>query len=235
MSEEPQIIAMGGLIAGAGDLALFRYVLQQASRPTPRVAYIGTASGDADAFVARFYESFARLDCQTSHLPLFRRTPDLETYFREQDVILVGGGNTRSMLAVWRDWGLPELLREAWGRGTVLAGWSAGALCWFEQGVTDSGADELSALTCLGFLPGSCCPHYDGEVLRRPTYHELLGQQRIAPGIAIDDGAAVHFWGTTPKRILAVREQANAYEARLEEGSVVERTLPVERVLLNAS
>ena len=233
MSEEPQIIAIGGLTAGAGDLALFRYLLEQASRPKPRVSYIGTANGDADAYIARFYESFARLDCETSHLPLFKRTPDLERYLREQDVILVGGGNTRSMLAVWRDWGLPELLREAWQRGTVLAGWSAGAICWFEQGVTDSLAEELSAMRGLGFLPGSCCPHYDGEVQRRPSYHALLSEAKIAPGVAIDDAAAVHFCGTTPKRILSIREPAGAYEVRPDGASVTEQPLPVERVLLS--
>ena len=118
------------------------------------------------------------------------RTPELRDFVLEQDVIYVGGGNTRSMLAVWREWGLPELLREAWQAGSVLAGISAGALCWFEQGVTDSGADALYAIDGLGFLPGSCCPHYDGEADRRPGYRALLESGKIAPGLAIDDEAA---------------------------------------------
>jgi peptidase E len=98
---------------------------------------------------------------------IFKRTPDLRAFLLNQDVIYVGGGNTKSMLVVWRDWGLPELLREAWEKGIVLTGVSAGAICWFEQGVTDSWAGELRPFDCLGFLPGSCCPHYDGEGNRR--------------------------------------------------------------------
>ena len=95
-----------------------------------------------------------------------------------QDAIFVGGGNTKSMLAVWREWGLTGVLEEAYESGIVLGGQSAGAICWFEQGVTDSWADRLRPLECMGLLPGSCCPHYDGEVERRPAYHALMQQRR---------------------------------------------------------
>src|SRR5881227_2252710 len=96
------------------------------------------------------------------------------------------------MLAVWREWGVPEILREAWVSGIVLAGISAGAICWFQQGLTDSWAGKFVALECLGFLEGSCCPHYDGEPERRPAYHDYLLKGAMPPGVAIDDGAAIH-------------------------------------------
>ena len=115
------------------------------------------------------------------------------------------------MLAVWRAWGFADLLREAYERGTLLCGSSAGAICWFQQGVTDSIAGELTALDCLGFLPGSYCPHYDGEKDRRPTYQRLVGEGRIAGGIACDDGAGAHFVDGRLERIVSARPNARGY------------------------
>ena len=138
------------------------------------MCFIGAAHGDADAGRLRFYAGFSQFDCKPTHLPLFARTPrDLESFVLEHDGIYVGGGNTRSLLAVWREWQLDVYLRKAYERGIVLGGASAGSICWFEQGVTDSIAGPLTALDCLGFLPCSNCPHYDSEVLRRPTYRKL--------------------------------------------------------------
>jgi peptidase E len=145
-----------------------------------------------------------------------------------QDVIYVGGGNTKSLLAVWRDWGAAEVLREAWEAGIVLAGVSAGAICWFEQGLTDSFADGLRPLAGLGFLPGSCCPHYDGEVQRRPSYHRLLAAGEIAAGIAIEDWTGVHFKGTEIHRVVASKRGARAYRMGTAHGSVQEVPLPGE-------
>ena len=158
------------------------------------ICFIPTASSDTDRYVANFYASYARLSCQPSHLTLFSRTPaDLRTYLLEKDVIFDGGGNTRSMLAAWRDWELDAILRKAWQAGVVLAGISAGAICWYDQGETDSVQVPLLSLACLGFLPGSCCPHYDGESDRRSSYHSLLSNAEISPGIALDDCAAAHY------------------------------------------
>lgn len=229
-NERRQIIAIGGsgLLTDAQTLALERYVLSQARTTKPAVCFIPTANGDADASLVRFYTIFTQLPCRPSHLLFFRRTPaDLRAALLGQDVIYVGGGNTRSMLAVWREWGLVDLLREAWHAGIVLAGRSAGAICWFEQGVTDSVADQLLPLACLGFLSGSCCPHYDGEAERRPSYHRLLLDRSIIPGIAIDDGVGVHFRGTAPYRVVTPREKAAAYQVRLADGTVQEDPLSV--------
>lgn len=224
---EQHIIALGGGGFSDGEsLAVDRYVLRQARRARPRVAFVGTASGDAETYVERFMQAFSGLDCVPTHLPFFRRTPELRDFVAEQDVIYVGGGNTRSMLAVWREWGLPELLREAWESGTVLAGISAGAICWFEQGVTDSGADGLCSIEGLGFLPGSCCPHYDGEAERRPAYHSMVAQGRIASGFALDDAAAVHFTGRGLHQAVCSAAGAGAWRLERTEGEVRETPLP---------
>src|SRR5262244_2158486 len=217
-----QIIAIGGggFYRDPENLGLERYILEQTSSAGKRVAFVPTASAEPDSYLVSFYTVFLRLGCRPSHLSFFKRTPDLRNYLLSQDVIFVGGGNTKSMLVVWREWGVPEILREAWESGIVLTGVSAGAICWFEQGVTDSWAGELLPLDCLGFLPGSCCPHYDGEAERRPSYHRLLLGRSILPGIAIDDGVGVHFLGTAPHRVVTPREKASAYHAGVVDGTV---------------
>jgi dipeptidase E len=225
-----QIIALGGggFSMEPENLALDRYILAQARVPEPAVVFVPTASGDSDNYVVRFYAAYLGLRCRPSHLPFFRRTPDLRSYLLAQDVIYVGGGNTKSMLAVWREWGLPEILREAWESGVILAGISAGAICWFEQGVTDSFADQLRTLDCLGFLPGSCCPHYDGDAERRPAYHRLLRHGEIASGFAVDDGAAIHFMNHQIHRVIASRKGATAYRVQAMGAEVQEEPMPVE-------
>lgn len=227
-----QLIALGGggFSMEPDNLALDRYVLAQARAPEPAVAFIPTASGDSDDYVLRFYAAFSTLACRPTHLPLFRRTPDLRACLLAQDVIYVGGGNTKSLLGVWREWGLPELLREAWESGVVLAGISAGAICWFEQGLTDAFAGDLRVLSCLGFLAGSCCPHYDGEAARRPTLHRLLRTGEILPGFAVDDGAALHFKGDEVHRVVASRPGVTAYRVGTRNGTASEEPLPVDRL-----
>ena len=132
------------------------------------------------------------------------------------------------MLTVWKDWGAAEILREAWQSGIVLTGVSAGVICWFEQGLTDSFSDGLRPLDCLGFLPGSCCPHYDGEVQRRPSYHRLLASGEISPGVAIEDWTGVHFKNTEIHSVVTSKRGARAYSMRVAHGSVQEVSLPGE-------
>lgn len=231
MSDKPrQIIAIGGggFYRDAENLEIERYVIRQTNGDKPKVAFVPTASGEPDNYLVNFYSAFLKLGCQPSHLTFFKRTPELRAYLLAQDVIYVGGGNTKSMLAVWRDWGVPELLREAWESGIVLTGVSAGAICWFEQGVTDSFAAGLLPLDGLKFLPGSCCPHYDGEPQRRPVYHQLLAAGELAAGVAIEDWVGVHFKGTEIHRVIASREGARAYSVRSVYGSVQEVPLTVE-------
>ena len=180
-------IGGGGFLAEPRNYALEKYILDQTGKERPNVLMIPTARGDDAEYVAKFHAAFGELGARTQHLPLFHRTPDLRSLLLAQDAIFVGGGNTKSMLAVWREWGLPEVLKRAYDSGIVLGGQSAGAICWFEQGVTDSWADRLRPLDCLGFLSGSCCPHYDGEAERRPAYHTLMQSGQVKPGYAIED------------------------------------------------
>ena len=224
-----QIIAIGGaaLPAELDNLLLVRYFLAQTRRRKPKVAFIGTAGGDSETGRLRFYAGFSQFDCTPTHLPLFARTPrDLESFVLDQDAIYVGGGNTRSMLAVWRDWGLDAHLRAAWDRGIVLGGGSAGSICWFEHGVTDSVAGPLTALPCLGFLPGSNCPHYDSEKMRRPAFRKLIASGRIPDGVAADDGVALHYIGHRLARAVSSRPRAKGYRVTRAGKRAVERLLP---------
>lgn len=228
----PQIIASGGgsFAADPENPAQELYILAQARNRNPSVCFIGTATGDSPAYLAKFYAAFSKLRCHPSHFPLFERTPDPRTLL-DYDVIYVGGGNTKSMLAAWRDWELPKFLRQSYDRGTVLAGVSAGAICWFETGVTDSWAGSLKPLPCLGWLPRACCPHYDGEKDRRPTTQDLVCRGLLPDTLALDDGAMAHFTGGKLLRIVSSRPNAGAYFVRRAgprgAGRFVETPLPV--------
>ena len=226
-----QIVAMGGggFSMEPENPLLDRYVLAQAGHDNPRVCFLATASGDAQSYIDRFYEAFAAHRCRPSHLSLFRPfTSATDAFLRKQHVIYVGGGNTRSMLALWREWGVDATLRIAWERGTVLAGLSAGAICWFEQGLTDSVPGALTALPCLGLLPGSACPHYDGEAERRPTFRRLVAAGDLLPGLAVDDGAALHFVGTTLAQVISSRPAARAYRVERAGHEALETPLPAD-------
>jgi dipeptidase E len=225
MTKPSQIVAMGGggFSMEPENLLLDRYVLSTAAVPQPKVCFVGTASGDAPTYADKFYAAFRTLPCTPTDLSLFKPpTADLRSFVLEQDVIYVGGGNTRALLALWREWGLDAILREAWLSGIVMAGISAGSICWFEQGLSDSvRPGELAPLDCVGFLPGSNCPHYDGEPGRRPAYHRFIREGKLNAGYAADDGAALHFVGQELKGVVSSRENARAYSVRLV-GSEVE-------------
>ncbi|MCT8138323.1 Type 1 glutamine amidotransferase-like domain-containing protein [Anaerobacillus sp. CMMVII] len=216
-----QIIALGGggFSMEPDNPLLDSYILKQANKTNPKVCFIPTASGDAENYITRFYDFFNEQTCQPSHLSLFRPpTRDLEAFVLDKDIIYVGGGNTKNLLVLWKEWGLDEILRKAWDHGIVLAGISAGSICWFEEGVTDSYGDKLEPLTCLGFLQGSNCPHYDGELDRRPAYQNLVGSKQIQSGIASDDGVALHYIEQELTKIVSSRPSAKAYRVSIDNG-----------------
>lgn len=227
-----QLIAMGGggFSMEPENPLLDNYILNQVQKEKPKICFVPTASGDSDSYIERFYKAFKK-KAEATHLSLFKPpTRDLRTFLLKQDIIYVGGGSTKNLLVLWREWGLDGILWEAWGKGVVLAGISAGAICWFEQGVTDSYGDGLEPLSCLGFLPGSCCPHYDGEEERRPSYKSFIMNDSILPGYALDDGAAIHFVGTDVVKCISSRNNAYAFEVKEVGGRVVEKEL--DRTLL---
>ena len=210
---QSQIIASGGGGFGRSldGLPQERYILDQCGAERPKVGFLPQASCEDGTYIASFYEAFTRLGAEPTLVSLFGVVkPEWEERLLSQDVIYVGGGNTRSMLALWREWGVDAILRRAWESGTVLAGVSAGAICWFEQGVTDS-VWPLGVLPCLGFLPGSCCPHFDGEAERRPAFTAMLAEGRIGSGIALDDYAMGHYIDGQLAKVVCSSESAQAY------------------------
>ncbi|MFZ2061369.1 MAG: peptidase E [Candidatus Binatus sp.] len=228
---ERHIVAMGGggFSMEPRNPRLDDFVLSLARRGRrPRVCFVGTASGDSDYYIRRFHEAFPPSRAAATHLTLFdRKVSDLKKFVIEQDVIYVGGGNTLNMLAVWRLHGLDKVLRAAWNAGVVMAGISAGAICWFEDGVTDSFGTPTRALNDgLGFVRGACCPHYDGEKERRPVLMRLI-KRGFPSTLALDDGAAAHFVGTRLAEVVSSRRKARAMRVEIKRGIVVETAIPV--------
>ncbi|MBV9272929.1 MAG: peptidase E [Verrucomicrobia bacterium] len=226
-----QIIALGGggFSMEPHNLTLDRYILSswRSSDGEPRVCFLPTATGDSADYINRFYSAFEKLPCRPSHLALSdEKTADPIAKIWQNDIIYVGGGNTREMLAVWRARGLDRALREAWETGKLLCGISAGAICWFEQAVSDSVvAGELHPLKCLGLLPGTASPHYD-EPGRRETFHRCLAADKVNEGYGIDDGVGLHFIGRQLVKVVCSRPDAFGYRVMLINGKVAETMLP---------
>ena len=211
------ILAMGGGALIHPDSRLDELMLELAGPRRPRVSYVGTASAHLPERVEQFYEAFGGRPCEPSHLELFGMPDDPAAHVARQDVIYVGGGNTANLLAIWRVHGMDEALRAAWEQGVVLCGGSAGMICWFEAGLTDSFGPQLEGMRDgLGFLPGSACPHYDGEELRRPRYRELV-DGGFPAGWAAEDGVGLHFEGAELVEVVSALPGKRAY--RVEPGS----------------
>ncbi len=217
------------MAVGGGDvIAIWNRVLDLV-KPSPRVLWVGTASAENLEYTLSVYDAL-RDRADVRRVDFFPWPPqNLRELVLSQDVIVVGGGNTANMLAIWRVHGFDALLREAWEQGTVLTGSSAGMICWFEAGVTDSFGPQLEGMRDgLGFLPGSACPHYDAEELRRPVYRQLVADGFPA-GYAADDDAAILFVDTAPAEVWSLRDGATAY--RVEPG----RETPLEARLLTGA
>ena len=222
-----QILAMGGGgFMADPDSPLDAFMLSLSDAPRPRVCFVPTPSGDSDRGIAAFFEAFSARDCEPSCLRLFGMPDRPAEQLASQDVIYVSGGNTANALALWRLHGVDEALRAAWEHGAVLGGVSAGANCWFESCVTDSFGPGLAALhDGIGLLPGSFCPHYDGEELRRPVYRKLV-DDGFPAGYAADDGAAFHFAEAEVCEVVSSRPGARGY--RVDAGS--ETPIPARAV-----
>ncbi len=234
MQRGRQIIALGGggFARGNPDLTMSRYILEQTGRRSPRVCFVPTAGGDDAGSIEHFYKNAKRLGARPSHLSLFKQPLEpLRSFVLRHDVIYVGGGNTRNMLVLWRAWGLDRILRTAYERGVVLAGSSAGALCWFSAGVTDSYPGRFQELRCLGWLRGSFCPHYDSEPKRKPVYRRLVGSGTLAGGYAADDNVGLHFMDEKLVRIVASKSRHYAYHLARRAGKAREATVVPDVIL----
>jgi len=188
------IIAIGGGGFGRslGSLKIEKYIVSLISKKRHKICFIPTASGDSSLYKLNFYRAFSKLDCITSHIDFFSRTENLEEKVLTQDIIYVGGGNTKSMLAVWKEWNLHKILRNAYEKGIVMSGVSAGAICWFDKGITDSYADELAIIDCLGIVEGIACPHFDEEKEREPYVNDVINREIIKSCICIEGNCAIH-------------------------------------------
>lgn len=223
-----QIIAMGGggFSMEPDNLLLDQYILAQVNKDSPKVCFVPTASGDQANYIERFYKAFHTLSCEPTHLSLFEPNfSDMENFILDQDIIYVGGGNTRNMLLLWKEWGLDTILKKAYEKGIILTGLSAGSICWFEEGLTDPLNAPLYKLDCLGLLRGSNCPHYDGENKRRPSYHQLILEGKIKEGFGVDDGVALHFVNETLSKTVSSRPKAKSYFVKSLDHQIVEEEM----------
>jgi dipeptidase E len=237
--EERTIFAMGGggFTMEPANPLLDDYVLSLSSAKQPRILFLPTASGDTTPQISAFKERFTGRTCVPEHLSLFRlretRRP-LRELLLEQDILYVGGGSMRNLLAIWRAHDLDSMLIEAWERGIVLAGLSAGAMCWFQAGLTrSSGPPE--ALAGLGLLEGSLSVHADGEPERLPVWLALVKDGTMPSGWALDDGVGLTFHGGTLDRIVSSRPGAEAQRVDAIAGELVRRRITPELLGSRAS
>ncbi len=212
MGIKAKVIAIGGGGFTHGtDSLLDRFVLDQSRTSHPRIGYIGTASQDSPEKIERFYRRFADTDGVTSHLPGNTTIDRAKVWIRAQDILYVGGGDTGFLLDRWRQWGLVEVIRKAATEDVVLAGVSAGAICWFDFALSNAGGRGLAPLSGLGLIKGSCCPHYSSEPERRPAFEDHIADGRLPDGIAIDDGVAVLIEPNCRPVAISARCGASAY------------------------
>ena len=227
------MLAVGGgmLMPRDGVPLQVKYAIELTGQARPRLCVLNTAVGDDPNAYLRFYDRLAETPARVRHLALFPmpNVTDPEDLLMSQDVIFVGGGSVANMVAVWRVHGIDEILRKAWHAGIVLAGSSAGGICWFEGGTTDSFGVRLRPFTDgLGMLAGSFCPHYNSEPERRPLYRRLVADGTLPDGVACDDGAGAHYVDETLAELVADRPEANAYQVAADgAGGAFETVLDV--------
>jgi peptidase E len=223
------------LIAGGGfNTAFIRYMATLTGKPRPKLLYLPTASADSQSGSLTWFRNCAPLNVepsvQDSFIASSRQTRSWDEVLLSVDGIVCSGGNTLNQQAIWKAQGIDVILKNAWDRGIVLGGASAGSLCWFEEGTTDSRPKELTIVKCLGFLRGSHSPHYDAEKDRRPLYHKLIGSGQMKPGWACDNDAGIYFEDNDPKRFVSTRAAAKVYYVSVEGGQVVEKPYQPEAI-----
>jgi peptidase E len=234
-SQAPGAATRKILIAGGGfNTAFIRYMAQLTGKPRPKLCFLPTASADSPQGIISWYQNCAPLAVEASHQISFiaspRQTRSWEEVFLSVDGIVCSGGNTLNQQAIWQAQGIDTVLRQAWDRGIVLGGASAGSLCWFDEGTTDSRPKDLTIVKCLGLLKGSHSPHYDAEPGRRPLYQKLIGSGQMQPGYACDNDAGLYFEDNTVKRVVSARAGAKCYYVSVVDGKVTERVMEPESI-----
>jgi dipeptidase E len=224
-------IAGGGLEKGDGPPPLMRYFLKLTDKEKPRVCFMPAASGDAVGEITRWNQVMKEMPCEPRVQKVYIASPKAKSFDEEllkADAIYVGGGNAVNMLAMWQAHGIDKILRQAYERGIVLGGEGAGAICWFEQGLTDSRPGKLTPLDCLCLVKGSHCPGFDTDKSRKPTYHDWVKKGEIKDGYAADHGVGLHFVDEKLVKVVSANEAGRAYRVRREGDKTVEAVLKAE-------
>ncbi len=194
------------------------------------MCFIPTASGDDEGYITSFYEVCSELNVHPHVLKVWISSySQQETYteiIEKMDAIIVGGGNTLNMLAIWKAQGIDLLLKKAYDKGVVMGGGSAGSLCWFNAGTTDSRPKELSIVKGMRFIDKSHCPHYNSEKSRRPLYHKNILQGSLSEGYACDDRAAIHFINGEVQQGVSLDSENHAYYVFEKNGEIAEERIP---------
>lgn len=210
------IIALGDGGLDGNNPLMDLYILAQAKKKNPKVLFLPTASGDNEGICRHFKNVFSNYPCTTDVLKLFNpHTADIKGLIMSMDVIFVGGGQSKSMLAVWRGWQVDDMLREAYNNGTVLSGGSAGSVCWFDQCITDSIPGSLTVMSSTGILPYSNCPHF-ASPSRRAAYARFVKAGKIVGGYGNDDYAGLHFVDGELFRTVSNRPYAYGWKVSMQ-------------------
>ena len=215
---------------GSGPNNLFiKEIIKLTGKERPKICFLPTASGDSERSIIRWYQLVHDLSVEPSvqrvWISSYSQNVSFEEILLNVDAIVVGGGNTLNMMAIWKAQGIDDVLKKALEKGIVLAGGSAGSLCWFDNGTTDSRPIELSVVEGLGFLPFSHSPHYDGEEYRRPLYHKNIKNGIFKSGYAMDNNAGIIFKNGKPFKVVSIDEKYNSYFVSMKDGKVVEEKL----------
>jgi dipeptidase E len=229
MSQEikKQIVAIGGggFSVTSKTTNIDKYILKLVKSKYPKIAFLAAASGDSTSYIRRFYDSFGQEDCLCSHYDIFKSNHvDIESYLLEQDIIYVGGGNTFNMITLWKARGLDNILKKAWDKGIILCGVSAGSICWFDSGNTDS-FGKLEKIKGLGFLPYSNSPHYNSEADRRANFQDLITNKNIIGGYGVDEDVALHFVNNDLHKVIGQSDDCYAYKTYMNENKLIEEKI----------
>lgn len=222
------------LTGGGYDLTTIKYLVSLTGKQNPKVCFLPTPMGDSEAYIKKWFEISKSLPLQPFVQKVFITSEEqnmpFEKILLDMDAILVTGGNTLNAMTLWKAHGIDVLLKKAWEKGIILSGPSAGAICWFEEGLSDSRPVELTPVKGLGFLRGSNCPHYHTEKNRRSKYLKMIEEGNLLPGYACDETAGLYFENTTLKSVISQSPDDKAYQVSIKNGKVVETILATELI-----
>ena len=214
---------------GAPNKYFINEIINLTGKERPKICYLPTASGDNNYDIIEWYNLVHDLSVEPSVQRVWISSYYKKTSFEEDllkvDAIIVGGGNTLNMMAIWKAQGIDKVLKKALEKGIILAGGSAGSLCWFEIGTTDSRPKELSVVEGLGFLHFSNCPHYDSEESRRTLYHKNIENGIFKAGYAMDNNTGIIFKNGNPFKVVSIDEKYSCYYVYMKDGKIIEEKL----------